>query len=286
MSVLAGLQVNARSAYVSGMTEPFDRSMFATAPVITVSNGVTLAGALVAARPAGADAGMKKAAKHLKSVAETAQGDLVKRNSELGAVPDEDSRALDNEADRCWGAFRMRGQATAMLRPDVHPQARRAAVLDAKLFPQGTEFLKSDYASQSTSMATVLQTIAQEGLETDVHEVIGAEFLSAVRDVQPRYEAMVRERLRRDRAAGQNLFETIRALQAAIVNYAGKVIGSIEHDDPATVETARLALLPILNHRDAVAAAQRAGKSASAAATPAPGAAGTAADPAAKPGEG
>lgn len=120
-------------------------------------------------------------------------------------------------------------------------------------------------------MATVLQTIAQEGLETDVNEVIGAEFLSAVRDVQPRYEAMVRERLRRDRAAGQNLFETIRALQAAIVNYAGKVIGSIEHDDPATVETARLALLPISNHRDAVAAAQRAGKSASAAATPASG---------------
>ena len=116
-------------------------------------------------------------------------------------------------------------------------------------------------------MATVLQTIAQEGLETDVNEVIGAEFLSAVRDVQPRYEAMVRERLRRDKAAGQNLFETIRALQAAIVNYAGKVIGSIEHDDPATVETARLALLPISNHRDAVAAAQRAGKSASAAAT-------------------
>ena len=72
--------------------------MFATAPVITVSNGVTLAGALVAARPAGVDAGIKKAAKHLKAVAESAQDHLVKRNTELGAIPDEDSRGLDNEA--------------------------------------------------------------------------------------------------------------------------------------------------------------------------------------------
>jgi hypothetical protein len=270
------------------MTEPFDRSLFSTAPVITVANGIALAGALVAARPASADAGVKKAAKHLKTVADAAQGDLVRRNSELGAVPDEDSRKLDNEADHCWGGFRMRGQATAMLRPDLYPQAARAAALDAKLFAQGTEFLKSDYASQSSGMATVLHTIEQEGLEAEVKEIIGADFLAAVRDVQPRYEAMVRERLRRDKAAGQNFFETIRALQAAIVNYAGKVIGSIEHDDPATVETARLALLPIVNHRDAVAAAQRAGKSAAAAPAPAPapGVAAAPVDPAVKPAQG
>jgi len=109
-------------------------------------------------------------------------------------------------------------------------------------------------------MATILRTITEEGLEKEVNEIIGPELLTAVREVQPRYEAMVDERLRRDKASGQNLFETIRAIQAAIVNYAGKVIGAIEHDDPATVETARIALLPILNHRDAVAAGQRASK--------------------------
>jgi len=153
-----------------------------------------------------------------------------------------------------------------MLRPDVYPQAQRAIVLEGKLFPQGTELLKSEYAAQRTSMATILRTIDNEGLEKEVNELLGPECLATVREVQPRYEAMVDERLRRDKAAGQNLFETIRAIQAAIVNYAGKVIGAIEHDDPATVETARMALLPILNHRDAVAAAQRSSK-----ATPAPG---------------
>lgn len=244
------------------MSAPFDRVDYNSAPVITVSTGITLASALCDACPAGASPGVQKAAAHLSSVAAKAQSDLVNRNRQLGAFPDEDSRGLDTEADRCWGAFRLRGQAMAMLRPDVYPKAQRAAEIDARLFPQGTEFLKSEYTSQSTSMATILQIIDEGGLEHDINDILGPEFLAAVREVQPRYAAMVKERLRRDKAAGQNLFETIRAIQAAIVNYAGKVIGSIEHDDPATEETARVALLPIINHRDAVAAAQRAGKAA------------------------
>ena len=61
----------------------------------------------------------------------------------------------------------------AMLRPDVYPRARRAVELDARLFPQGTEFLKSEYASQSTSMATTLQVIDEGGLEHDLNDILG-----------------------------------------------------------------------------------------------------------------
>ena len=67
----------------------------------------------------------------------------------------------------------------------------------------------------------------------------------------------MQERLRRDAASGQNLTERVRSIQNAIVNYASKVVGSVEHDDPETAEAARLALLPIVNHREAAAAAQR-----------------------------
>jgi hypothetical protein len=35
------------------------------------------------------------------------------------------------------------------------------------------------------------------------------------------------------------------------------VVGSVEHDEPKTAETARLALLPLVNFREAAAAAQR-----------------------------
>ena len=201
---------------------------------------------------------MKKAAVYLKSVAEQARADLAARNRQLGTFPDEDSRGLDNEADRCWGGLRLCIQGRAMLRPDVYPKAKLAAEIETKLFAQGTEFLKAEYASQSSSMAALLQRIDDDKMEKDINAVVGPDFLAAIRDVQPRYEAMVEERLRRDAASGQNLTERVRSIQNAIVNYASKVVGSVEHDDPKTAEAARLALLPIVNHREAAAVGQRA----------------------------
>ncbi len=239
------------------MAISLDPVTYAHAPSITVSTGITLAHALVDACPKNAPANVKKAAVYLKSIADLARTDLADRNRALGTFPDEDSRALDNEADRCWGGFRLGIQGRAMLRQDLYPKARLAAELDAKLFAQGTEFLKAEYASQSSSMAVLLQMIDDDKLEKDINAVVGPDFLTAIRDVQPRYEAMVKERLRRDTASGQNLTERVRTIQNAIVNYASKVVGSVEHDDPATAEAARVALLPIVNHREAAAAAQR-----------------------------
>lgn len=246
------------------MDAPFDPIPYAHAPTITVSTGITLAGALVDACPQDAPANVKKAAKHLASVADLARSDLAARNRELGTFPDEDSRVLDNEADRCWGGLRLCVQGKAMLRSDLYPTAKLAAGIEAKLFAQGTEFLKAEYASQSSSMAVLLRMIDDDKMEKDINAVVGPEFLTAIRDVQPRYEAMVKERLRRDHASGQNLTERVRSIQNAIVNYASKVVGSVEHDEPKTVAAARLALLPIVNFRAAAAAAQHA--------APAPGA--------------
>lgn len=238
------------------MAAPFDPSMYVRAPVITVSTGIALAKALSEACPQDASPGVKKALKHLVALAAKAKTDLADRNRVLGVFTDEDSRDLDNEADRAWGGLRLRLTGLTMLPAADYPRARRAAQLDALLFAEGTEFLKLDYAAQSTAMSALLERIATDGLQKEIDDLAGAEFLKAIKSVQPRYETMVTERLRRDKAMGQNLLETTSALRDAIVNYASKMIGSIEHDDPATTETARVALLPIANHREANAARQ------------------------------
>jgi hypothetical protein len=230
--------------------------MYVRAPVITVSTGIALAKALSEACPQDASPGVKKALKHLVALAAKAKTDLADRNRVLGVFTDEDSRDLDNEADRAWGGFRLRLTGLTMLPADEYPRARRAAQLDALLFAEGTEFLKLDYAAQSTAMGALLERIATDGLQKEIDDLAGAEFLKAIKSVQPRYETMVTERLRRDKAVGQNLLETTRGMQEAIVNYAAKVIGTIEHDDPTTTEAARVALLPIANLRDAFAARQ------------------------------
>lgn len=235
------------------MATPFDPSLYVRSPIITVSSGATLAIALAEACPKNAPANVKKAAKHLKSVAAKAQADLAERNRSLGVFSDEDSRALDNEADRAWGGLRLRIQAMAMLNAKKYPRAKRASEIETLLFAEGTEFLKAEYASQRTTMGSILHRIDADNLQKDIDDIAGKEFLQAIRDVQPRYEAMVKERLRRDKATGQNLSDNVREIQAAIVNYASKVIGTIEHDEPETAETARIALLPITNFREAAA---------------------------------
>jgi hypothetical protein len=228
-----------------------DSTPYSHAPTITVSTGVSLCRALVAACPKDAPAHVKKASKHLAETAEEAAGELAARNRALGVSSEEDTRALDNLADRAWGGLRLRLQGLAMLDPETHPRAKQAAALEARLFPGGTGFLAAVYAEQSTAMATVLRLIDEDGLQKSVDSLAGPEFLAALREVQPRYEKMVEERLRRDTASGQNLGETVRALQAAIVHYAQKVVGLVEHDDPASLEVVRKALRPIDAHREA-----------------------------------
>jgi hypothetical protein len=232
------------------MASPFDPSLYVRAPIVTASTGVSLANALCGACPADAPPPVKKAAKYLKSVADKAATALAERNRKLGEFSEEDSRDLDNEADRAWGGLRLRLQGLAMLDPEKYPRARRAAELEAKVFAQGSEFLKLEYAAQSTAMSSLLQQIDGDGLQKEIDDLAGKEVLQAIRHVQPRYEAMVTERLRRDKATGQNLADSVRAIQNAIVNYAQKILGTIEHDDPETTEVARVALLPIANFRE------------------------------------
>jgi hypothetical protein len=231
------------------MASKIDPADYVRAPIITASSGVALAQALVAAAAKEPPAPVKKALKKLKSVADKAEADLSERNRALGVFAEEDSRVLDNEADRAWGGFRMRLQALAMLDGESFPRAARAAELDHKLFSGGMEFLKADFPTQSVKMSAILKRIDADDLAKDVDDLAGKEFLEEIRDVQPRYEAMVTERLRRDEATGQNLLDTTRGLQKAISDYAQKVLGNADADDPAEQEAVRVALLPIANHR-------------------------------------
>jgi hypothetical protein len=233
------------------MSTAFDPADYVHAPIITVSTGVTLALALADACPANASPTVVKARDRLSNAAVRAREALADRNRALGTFSEEDTRTLDNEADRAWGGLRMRIQAMAMLPAARFPKAARAAEIDTLLFSAGMDFLNAEYGEQSTRMSAILTQIDRDNLAGEVDAIAGGEFLQAVRDVQPRYEVMVRERLRRDKAMGQNLLDIMRGLQAVIVNYAAKTIATIEDDDPATVEAARIALLPIANHRSA-----------------------------------
>ncbi|MFW5740197.1 MAG: hypothetical protein ACOC1F_07510, partial [Myxococcota bacterium] len=135
--------------------------------------------------------------------------------------------------------------------PEQSPKAAQAKAMDWRLFQDSSEFLQEEYVSQSTRMAALLKQIDDDQLQAEIDSLCGPEFLAACREVQPKYEAMVSERLRRDEASGTNLSDSLRALGTAIVNYASKVLATVEPGDAATHEAARKALRPIDVHREA-----------------------------------
>jgi hypothetical protein len=236
------------------MALPLDITLYTRAPSFRLAGGITLAHALIDACPRSAPANVKKACKKLKGLTETAQAVLADRRREMSSSSEEDSRIVDREADASWGALRLRLRAYSMLPIERFPLAKRASELDTLLFGmEGLEFLKDDYFSQNATMGVILKQINDHKMQKDIDMIAGPEFLQQIRDVMLRYQSMVNDKLRRDNTSGPNLTEHVRALQAAIVEYATKVAAMVDDDEPESIRAAQSALRPIEAHREAAA---------------------------------
>lgn len=188
---------------------------------------------------------VKKAVAHLAKVGNAAQQAWADRQREMGIVPDEPSRALDQEADGSWSNLRARFLAYAGLPVALFPEARRAQeIVDSLFGDRGLDFVRDTHVLQWSSMSTLLKRIDDEGLAADIDKLAGPEFLQHIRNVHPRYQAMVQTSLQRD-ASQQNLLEHVRLIQRAVVAYATRVCATVEDDDLTTIETARDALVAI-----------------------------------------
>ena len=229
----------------------FDPSTYTRAPNITLKSGISLALALVALCPANASASIKKASKGLKAAADKGTEAFAERQRLLGVTVESTSAATDLEADTSWGAFRSRLVSYGELPLHIAPRAPRAREIVDQLFSSGgLGFLKEKYPEQRTAMASLLKRIKDEDLASDIDELAGPEFLKALRDVQPRYDAMVTAML--SKSSGQNTPNLLLhkgAIQTAIVDYATKICATVDRDESETVEAALAALVPIDNHR-------------------------------------
>lgn len=225
---------------------------YAHAPRMTVEGGMTLCRVLADTCPAAMPAAVKKAAKRLSEVAEAAQFAYTLRRKALGKAAPDDSRPIDRNADNSWGALRGRLQSYAMLPPETYPDAKRAVEILYSLFGEaGLSFLTESYPEQYAIADAVIRRIDSEALVVDIDRLAGKEFLENVRTQHAAYGKMVQAVLQREEALTDDLNEHVRAMGQEIVDYAMKVLASINRDKPATIATARTALRPIDAFREA-----------------------------------
>lgn len=225
---------------------------YAHAPRMTVEGGMTLCRVLADACPASMNASVKKAAKRLSEVAETAQFAYTLRRKALGKNTVDDARPIDRGADNSWGALRTRLQAYAMLPRETYPDAQRAVEILYSLFGEaGLSFLTESYPEQYAIADSVIRRIDGEGLAADIDRLAGTQFLENVRTQHGAYGKMVQTVLQREETLTDDLNEHVRAMGQEVVDYATKVLASIDRDKPATITIARTALRPIDAFREA-----------------------------------
>jgi hypothetical protein len=226
------------------MTPP-DPSLYVRAPVMTLAGGITLCRVVAAACPASMPVFVKKAAGQMADTAEAAESALVARKKALGQNVD-DAQNIDRWADRSWSALRGRLEMYTLLPPEVYLDAKRAKeILDLLFDETGLSFLTQRYPEQYAIAGTYLRRIDEENLATDINRLAGADFLANVRAQHAVYGAMVTRMLERDNALADDLGEHVRAMGQALVEYATKVLASIDRDNPATILSAGAALRPI-----------------------------------------
>lgn len=229
-----------------------DPALYTRPPKMTIEGGMTLCRVLADSCPATMSASVKKAAKRLFEVAEAAQFAYTLRRKAVAKNSPEDARPIDRNADSSWGALRSRLQAYAMLPGETYPDAKRAAEILALLFGEaGLSFLTESYPEQYSIADSVVRRIDSEGMAADIERLAGKEFLENVRAQHIAYGKMVQSVLQREEAITDDLSEHLRAMGQEIVDYATKVLASIDRDKPATVSAARTALRPIDAFREA-----------------------------------
>lgn len=227
---------------------PFDPSLYTRAPGLSILSGMSLAQALCAVSPPSPSAPIKKAYQKLEKVRLAAQAAWASRQRALGPKESEASRQVDALADRAWAALRDRLAAYASLPKADFPKAARAQELHDSLFPQGLAFTQITYAEQLAAMDAMLKRIDDEKMAKDLDALAGSDFLANVRNIHPRYTAMVSASLTSDNMAP--LTPHVRAMAQAIVELATKLCAQVDSDDPTTVEPVLTALAPIRQFRD------------------------------------
>ncbi len=222
-----------------------DPSLYVRPPVMTLAGGITLCNVIAKACPTTMPAYVKKGAAHLADVAEEAQKAHVARKKALGQSND-DAQSIDKWADRSWSALRGRLEMVTLLPPNLYPDAKRAQeILDALFDETGLAFLTQRYPEQHAIATSYLRRIDQEGLAVDIDRLAGADFLANVRTQHNAYGTMVARMLEREDALSDDLGEHVRAMGQALVEYATKVLASVDRDHPATIQAALIALRPI-----------------------------------------
>jgi hypothetical protein len=248
--------------------DTFDPTEYTRTPNIPTRTTVGLGRALLKLRPAQSNDVLDKAALKLESTLQELESSLTDRLRSSNSDAPVREIDFDRATDGLWVSLRDRlsswlafeHQGLDALAPEFHekaqiPQAKqkgaRARRLHDRLFgSNGVAFVQQPYFEQAAAMASLLRLIDEDGHDPDLAELVGSEWLTALRICQIHYQAMIDDRLARERGKNLNLASIRNKLRRMISAYNTAVITMLDDDVPETLDMVVTALRPMVRIRD------------------------------------
>lgn len=224
-----------------------DPSQYVRAPITDVAGAVSLGIGLLTYLPQTAPKPVKDAGLKLRDSVLALQAIWSET-----AVPTSPAgrRAADSAVDNAWGALEGRLASYARLPAALYSKAPRAAEIHRHLFAGGLDFLTLMYRSQWAESERRLHLVATKDFAADIDALAGPEFLAEVKRTQKLYGEALGLTKAEEAAPDLKLTEPLRAVGAAVVDYALQLLAWSRAD--LSVEAAvRRALKPIDDARAA-----------------------------------
>ena len=231
-----------------------DLSEYLRPPRLSALSGVFLSRVLLEVTPPEPSAALRRAASHVR---ETGEGIRLVLMARSDAEPPS-IRASDIREDTIALAIRNGLEAAAELTPTE--LAQRAAVLLAKLFPDGTGFLRLPAYEQWGQTDVMLQRIDRDGLASELDAVLQPEYLALLREAHDAYgRALGMGHDANDDPKAAALRDSITDLSYAIANYGRVLVGELVPGDEASEARFRRAVGPLDAYRETLARRARGG---------------------------
>jgi hypothetical protein len=250
----------------------FDHQAHARIPVGNLATTLALSRALERRKPPPeqASAAVEEAAEELSETVVEVCAALVDRRRKK--VPSYGPpRLLDRGVDAVYAGVRdrlvgwrcfehpgldaliERGDTFGKLLAKARASAERAADLHARLFgAEGLRFTQLAYHEQAEAMETILGLIDEGQLEASLEDLVGPEFVAALRGCQEDYREMVADRLGEEHEPVL-LRELTAKLRQAITQYVFAVLGTVRKKKPHSASVAAHALRPVIVVRERIA---------------------------------
>lgn len=232
------------------MPAAFNPSDYTTPPVVDVPGAITLATALVSAKPKDPPANVKGALEAIKTSLGALQKAWAGKDAPASVTPD--ARAVDRRVDAVWGGCYRRLDSLAQLTGISAPRALRAAATRDAIFgvTEPLRFITVKYVIEWAEVKKRLQRIDEGGHAASLDDLAGPEFLPEMR---ASFEAYGKVLGVTEAAAPtpetEALLPLLRELQRDIGDYAIAVLGMRVKGSEKSLATVRAALAPIDNHR-------------------------------------